>query len=90
MSRMLTVGFDFEDSFYYSVILVKERGEETEYKITVMNGALELLLTGNNIITEKDGQLNIKLPQANKIKALKLKIGEALGLLLRLPINVAS
>ena len=90
MSKMLTVGFDFENSSYYSVILVKENLDEKEYKITVMNGVLQQLLTGNNIITEKNGALNLKLPEGEKIKDLKLKIGEALGLLLQLPIQVAN
>ena len=90
MGKMLTVGFDFEDSFYYSIILVKERLGETEYKITVMNRSLELLLKGNNIMIEKEGRLNITLPESNKIKALKLTIGNALGLLLGLPLQLAS
>ena len=87
MSNFLTVGFDFEDSFYYSVILVIENGDEKQYKITVMNGPLQLLLMGNNTIIEKNGMLDLNLPEGEKNKDLKLKIAEALALLLHLPIH---
>ena len=89
MSRMLTLGFEFEDSFYYSVILVKDNAVSIEYKITVMDGKLQALLTGDNVIKEKDGQLNYELPKGQKLKDLKLKIAEALGVLLHMPIQPA-
>lgn len=90
MSRMLTVGFDFENTSYCSIVLVKETAGQTEYKITVMNGDLQDLLTGNNVITEKDGLLNMQLPEAIKSKALKFAIGKALGQLLQIPIRAVN
>ena len=87
MSRMLTVGFDYKDNFYYSIILVKESAAETEYKITVMNGDLQSQLTGNNTIKQKDGQLDIDSKQCENLKPLKTKIAQALGQLLQLPIS---
>ncbi len=82
MNHILTVGFEFDDIFYYSLVRVKESDSETEYKITVMNGTLERLLLGNNVIRKKNSHLNIEMLEYSKQEQLKLAIAEALGTLL--------
>ena len=87
MSRILTVGFEFHDIFYYSLVNVKEIEGETQYKITVMNGDLEKMLLRNNIIKEKNGYLYIEISEDKNHDELKLKIAEALSAFLKLPLQ---
>ncbi|MEJ7768472.1 MAG: hypothetical protein WKF89_11720 [Chitinophagaceae bacterium] len=87
MSRVLTVGFEFQDIFYYSLIRVKELAGETEYQITIMNEKLQTVLSGNDILKEKDGHLKIQIPESGNLQDLKIKVAEALSTLLDMPLE---
>ena len=87
MNRILTIGFEFHEIFYYSLIRVKKIAGETQYRITVINKTLQRLLFGNNIIKEKNGHLNIEVPEDEKKEELKLTIAEALSRLLNMPLE---
>jgi len=87
MNRILTIGFEFREMFYYSLITVKEMADETEYRITVMNGKLEKMLFGHNIIKEKNQVLYIEVSEDAKQDELKLSIAESLSSLLRMPLQ---
>lgn len=87
MGKVLTVGFEFQEGFYYSLIHIKQILDETVYKITVMNGNLERMLFGNNIIHEKEGHLYIEVSEHTETDDLKLAIAEALSALLNMPLD---
>ena len=86
MDKLLTVGFEFFENLYFSLIRVKRKNDLNEYQITVMNGDLERLLYGNHIIREINGCLQIEVSEKNLQELLKLKIAEALSQLLDIPL----
>lgn len=87
MLHLLTVGFEFRDIFYYSLIRVKESNLGTDYQITVMNGNLEKLLYGNHIIKKRKGFLQIDADDTTEQDMLKVSISEALSKFLQVPIE---
>jgi hypothetical protein len=87
MSTLLTVGFEFMEEFYYSLIRVKNKEGFNEYQITVMNGKLESILYGNHILKEEDGYLLLDDTSEDPQGKLKLTIAEALGKFLNLPVQ---
>ncbi len=87
MVNLLTVGFEFKDTFYYSLVRVKEKAAGTDYEITVMNGNLEKLLYGNHVIKERNGRLHVEIADSTEQEILKATIGEALGKFLHLPVE---
>ena len=87
MTKLLTIGFDFMEQFYYSLIRVKERENFNEYEITVMNGTLEKLLYGNHVIREKNGYLQVLTSTNTDQGKLKVKIAEALSTFLQVPLE---
>jgi hypothetical protein len=88
MEKLLTIEFEFLEQFYFSLIRVKQKNGLNEYQITVMNGDLEKLLYGNHIIREMNGHLQLELTENNKQELLKLRVAEALGKFLRIPLQV--
>lgn len=76
---MFSISFNFRDSQYEALIrMVRQRGNRREYRITVMNGALEMLLYGHHMLKEEDGQLDFStdgIPQ--QIAELRTVIAEA-------------
>ena len=87
MLNLLTVGFEFRDVFYYSLIRVRDKVIGTDYEITVMNGNLEKLLYGNHVIKQRNGQLLVELVETNEQEMLKLAIAEALSNFLHVPLD---
>lgn len=87
MFNLLTVGFEFNDSFYYSLIRVKPKTSGTDYEITVMNGDLEKLLYGNHVIKQRDNYLEYELLETNEQGLLKLAIANALSKFLKVPLE---
>ena len=87
MDRLITVGFEFCEKIYQSIIRVKVKKGFNEYKITIMNGDLEKLLYGNHVIKEINGFLQIEIIEHTSQELLKLKIGEALSKLIGIPLN---
>ena len=80
MSMIISLGFDFKEEFHYVLITVKEIKERIQYRITVMNGELEQLLYGCNIVHEVNGELELDDCNGNKEKwLLKKQIIEALS-----------
>lgn len=83
MNRFLVIGFNFCKSFYYSLILCKPRKDGAEYRITVMNGDIEKELCSNNIIREKDGQLQVERtgnPMQDQIRSeIARELGKTIG-----------
>jgi len=78
MMRLLSIEFEYRNTFYYALIRVKENTYR-EYHITVMNGTLEKLLYGSHVILEVNGRLQVDLPaEHNEQGKLKLAIARAL------------
>jgi hypothetical protein len=90
MTKLLTIGFDFMEHFYYSLIRVKERENFNDYEITVMNGTLEKLLYGNHVIREKNGYLQVQTNTNTDQGKLKVKIAEALSNFLHVPLEATT
>jgi hypothetical protein len=78
---MFSISFKYKKSQYQALIrIIKEREEgEKEYRVTIMNGDLEMLLYGNHILKEKNGRIDIQesdLP--HHIVELRAVIADAL------------
>jgi hypothetical protein len=89
MQDLLTIGFEFKDDFYYSLIRVKEKEESVDYQVTVMNGDLEKLLYGNHIIKKTNGCLRIEIEEPTEQEMLKVSIAEALSTFLDVPLEIS-
>jgi hypothetical protein len=87
MLNLLTVGFEFRDVFYYSLIRVKDKAVGTDYEITVMNGKLEKLLYGNHVIKQRNGCLVVEVTEPTEQGLLKQSIAEALSNFLHVPLE---
>ena len=91
MSMIISLGFDFKEEFHYVLITVKELKESIQYRITVMNGELEQLLYGCNVVNEVNGELELDDCNGNKEKwLLKKQIIEALSKYTHKNIRAAS
>lgn len=87
MNKFLVIPFEFRHATYYSLILCKANSECTEYRITVMNGDLEKLLLGNNVIKEIDGSLHLDIPNDEPQGSLKTEIAKSLVRVLKIPLK---
>lgn len=56
MSDMLVFGFHYKERFYKAIANLWKKSTNGLYRITVMNGDLERLLFGNNIVELKEGR----------------------------------
>lgn len=56
MSDMLVFGFHYKERFYKAIANLWKKSTNGLYRITVMNGDLERLLFGNNIVSLKEGK----------------------------------
>ncbi|MEO5995424.1 MAG: hypothetical protein ABIN89_01915 [Chitinophagaceae bacterium] len=84
MANILSIGFEYNGTPFSFLARVKERGNFTEYHITVMNGALEKLLYGDHIIFAVNGQIEINIPvELNEQHQLKIEVAKALNLYLK-------
>ncbi|MEJ7912228.1 MAG: hypothetical protein WKF70_03670 [Chitinophagaceae bacterium] len=90
MSRFLVIGFDFCDTYYYSLVNCKPKPNGTEYRLTVMNGDLEKLLYGTNTLQEINGCLYFDVPETKEQKELKIKIVQSLSSVLGVPFRKVS
>lgn len=76
---MFSIRFNYRKSAYEALIrVVKEKGNKKEYRITVMNGELEMLLYGHHMLKEEDGKLDFSthgIPQ--HVAELRTIIAEA-------------
>lgn len=76
---MFSIRFNYRKSAYEALIrVVKEKDNKKEYRITVMNGELEMLLYGHHMLKEEDGKpdfSNHGIPQ--QVAELRTIIAEA-------------
>lgn len=56
MTDMLIFGFHYKQKFYQAIANLWKKSTNGLYRITVMNGDLERLLFGNNIVSLKEGR----------------------------------
>lgn len=57
---MFSVTFNYRKSQYEALIrVVKQKENRKQYRITVMNGELEVLLYGHHFFNEEDGKLDL-------------------------------
>ena len=56
MTDMLVFGFHYKQRFYKAIANLWKKSTNGLYRITVMNGDLEKLLFGNNILSLKEGR----------------------------------
>jgi hypothetical protein len=56
MTDMLVFGFHYKQRFYKAIANLWKKSTNGLYRITVMNGDLEQLLFGNNIVSLKEGK----------------------------------
>jgi hypothetical protein len=59
---MFSINFKYRNAHYKALIRVIEPTgkKEKEYRITIMNGELEVLLYGNHILVEKNGKIDLR------------------------------
>jgi hypothetical protein len=70
--------------------MCKAKSECTEYRITVMNGDLEKLLFGNNVIKEINGSLYLDDSENEMQERLKTEIAKSLEKILKIPLTSSS
>jgi hypothetical protein len=88
MHRLLTIGFEFLEDFYYSLIKVNEENGHKEYQVTVMNGKLEKMFYASHIINEINGHLQVDLHGYKEQEKFILRIAEALSDFLKIPLSI--
>jgi len=79
MKKMFSISFNYRKSQYEALIrVIKEKDDRREYRITVMNGELEVLLFGHHMLIEENGRLNFSTNGLSSQAAeLKTIIAEA-------------
>ncbi|RYG40186.1 MAG: hypothetical protein EOO01_27925 [Chitinophagaceae bacterium] len=79
---MFSINFKYNQTHYKALIRVIEATpyKDKEYRVTIMNGELEVLLYGNHVLVEKDGQIDLKASDLpHHIAELKTVIADALA-----------
>ncbi|HVK46263.1 MAG TPA: hypothetical protein VM488_00435 [Pseudobacter sp.] len=56
MTDMLVFSFRYKERFYKAIANLWQKSTKGLYRITVMNGDLERMLFGNNIVSLKEGR----------------------------------
>lgn len=80
MASIISIEFSFRGNQHYVLISSRQSNEKLVYRITVMNGELERLISDCNIIEEVNGQLQYDDCNGNREKAaLKNEIIDALA-----------
>ncbi len=87
MNRILVIRFEFSKTFYYALILCKAKADETEYRITVMNGDIEKLLCTNNMIREIKGCLHVNFSTNKLQNQIKFEVAKAFGKIIGKPLK---
>jgi hypothetical protein len=87
MGNLLTIGFDFQEQSYLSLVRVKEKEGFMEYQVTVMNGELEKQLYGHHILREINGFLHVIAPAIQEnLRLLQFTIAKAIGMFLKVQV----
>jgi hypothetical protein len=87
MGNLLTIGFDFQEHSYLSLVRVKEKEGFMEYQVTVMNGELEKQLYGHHILREINGFLHVIAPAIQEnLRLLQYTIAKAIGMFLKVQV----
>ncbi|MCG2616801.1 hypothetical protein LZZ85_21055 [Terrimonas sp. NA20] len=78
---MFSVTFNYRESQYEALIrMVKQKEDRKEYRITIMNGELEVQLYGHHLLKEENGKLDLStagIPE--NIVELKTTIAKAVA-----------
>ena len=90
MKNGLTIGFEFLENFYYSFVEIKETELGTEYDIRLMDNQLMRLNNHDHLVREKDGVLQMLIPENDNAATLKRKMAESLSQFLRKPILAST
>jgi hypothetical protein len=90
MKNGLTIGFEFLENFYYSFVEIKETERGTEYEIMLMDNRLTRLINQDHVVREKDGVLQMLIPENDVAATLKRKMAESLSQFLRKPILAST
>jgi hypothetical protein len=57
---MFSITFNYRKSQYEALVrVVKQKDNFKKYRITIMNGELEVLLFGHHFFSEEDGKLDL-------------------------------
>lgn len=79
MTDMLIFGFHYKQKFYKAIANLWKKSTNGLYRITVMNGDLEKLLLGNNIVSIKEGKF-VSDESANDQEVKQLQQALVVGL----------
>ena len=80
MATIFSMQFFYQGDSHYVLISTKHPDGKPQYRITIMNGELEKLLTGSNVIHEINGKLLLDDCGGNQLKMeLKKQIIKALA-----------
>jgi hypothetical protein len=74
---MFTISFDYNGTVYNALVNEKHHGNK-QYRITIMNGELEKLLHGNNVIIADDNELQESETSSGEKEKLLSQIRKAL------------
>ena len=75
---MITLSFNYNGNKYSALILEKFLEDRKEYRVTIMNGDLEKLLFGNNILIERAGKILCPNPPRPENETLVKQIIQSL------------
>lgn len=79
MTDMLIFGFHYKQKFYQAIANIWKKSTNGLYRITVMNGDLERLLFGKNIVSIKEGKFLMDEPEVNA-EVIQLQQALVIGL----------
>lgn len=72
MTKIISLPFEFRGQEYYTLIRARSTPECTKFKVTIMNGALEQAMHGDNIMEYRDGEVFCSMNEdENEAAALK-------------------
>lgn len=80
MNKLLSFEFLYQARHYYALAHVKETQEGNLYQVTVMDGEIEKLIEGRNIIKEKHGQIEVCKEPHTETEKIIYSISKALML----------
>jgi hypothetical protein len=79
MIKIVSIPFRYKSKEYYSLIRFFYKNDHTDLVVTVMNGEMEKILIGNNVIQYKYGYLVIDVPMdESELSNIKMAIIESI------------
>lgn len=78
MIQIISIEFVYRQKNHFALVRIKEKNDNMEYHITIMNGALEQKLYGNHIFIEEAGEILLAPVPENETGQLRLAVGMAL------------